>query len=196
MLFYDGEAERYLQLCRDNAVHTLATSYIFEMRAETLKKRLLWVNYVGLAVPILVGTLVLSFDIDSWNTIKIIAGAILVPQILINLFSLVGGWVNDLPYANTSAAANDSLSMRFDSLATAPPESPVELKQAIEKLAIEDKARRDQDTAQNIKGTEKRMGMRYALRKFGRSCAGCDLIPKSMKPTDCDVCGNFKYSDR
>lgn len=197
MTAHVDEAGRYVRLCRDNAFHTLATSYIFEKRAEVLKKRLIWVNYVGLAVPLVVGTLVLSFDVGSWNVvIKAIAGAILVPQIAINLFSLVGGWVNDLPYANTSAAANDSLSMRFNSLASAPPESLTALKQAFEKLEIEDKARRDQDTAQNIKGSEKRMGMRYALRNFERPCAGCRLIPTSMKPTDCDVCGNFKHTDR
>lgn len=191
----DDEVGKYIRRCRENAVHTFATSHIFEKRAEILKRRLLWVNYVGLAVPLLVGSVALSFDVDSWNTIKIVAGAILLPQVLINLFSIVGGWVNDLPHANTSAIENDSLSTRFNALATSPPTKLSDLRQAVEKLEIEDEARRKQDTPQNIKPAEKRMGMRYALRKFERPCACCKLIPTSMKPTDCDVCGNFKYSD-
>lgn len=192
----DDEAARYIRLCRAKAIHSLGTSYIFQKRAKALKLRLTIINYVGAVVPVIVGAMVLSFDIDSWDVVKIIAGVILLPQAAFNLWSIFGGWVEALPYANTSAAANDSLSVRFDALATAPPIKISDFRQAYEKLEIEDKARRDLDTAQHPDDAELRMGMRYALRKFEYPCASCGLIPKSMKPSNCDVCGNFKHSDR
>jgi mobilome CxxCx(11)CxxC protein len=193
----DDEADRYRVLCWDNAVHALGTSYVFQRRARTLKSRLTWVNYIGAAVPLIVGILVLTFGtFGALEVIVPIAGLVLLVQAVVNLWAVFGGWVDKLPYANTSAAANDALSARYQELGANPPVRIDELKHAYEKLQIADKSRRDQDLPQDILPVEQRMGMRYALRKFQRQCAGCGEVPKSMQPTDCDVCGNFKYSDK
>jgi mobilome CxxCx(11)CxxC protein len=116
-------------------------------------------------------------------------------QAAIALWSIVGGWVEGYSYATTSAAANESLSARFSELGRSPPNSTNELRHKYKKLQIEDNARREQDHRQGIKQAELRMGMRAALRQFQRPRAGCDEVPTSMKPTNCGVCGNFKYSN-
>lgn len=51
----------YRSLFWDNAIHAFGTSYVFQQRARRLKTRLQRINYVGIAVPVLVGSLVLSF---------------------------------------------------------------------------------------------------------------------------------------
>src|SRR5687768_11059607 len=97
----DDEVGLYIRFCRENAIHTLATSYIFEKRSEKLKKWLTWINYVGFAVPLLAGLMLLSFDLASWGLVKIIAGIILLPQALLNLYAIVNKWVDAQPYAIT-----------------------------------------------------------------------------------------------
>ena len=192
----DNERNRYRSLSWDNAIHTFATSYIFQQRARNLKRQLLWVNYLGIALPLVMGTLVLTFGVvDPLKKVAIVIGALLIPQVVINAWAVLGSWVERHSYANTSAAANDSLSTRFHELGANPPPNLDELKHAYDKLQIEDKARRDQDMQYDITEPEKRMGMRAALRKFQRPCASCKLAPTAMRPSNCDVCGKFKYSE-
>lgn len=179
----------------DRAVHAYATSYIFQRRARVLKKQLQLLAYVGLVVPVTVGGLVLAYGaFSALPVIVAIASAIAIAQVAISLWSIVGGWVESYSYATVSAAANELLSNRFAELGQNPPSKVNELQHRYEKLQIEDDARRDQDHQQGIKEAELRMGMRAALRRFRRKCAGCEEIPTSMKPSDCGVCGSFKYS--
>jgi mobilome CxxCx(11)CxxC protein len=180
----------------DKAIHAFATSYIFQRRARVRKRQLQILTYVGLVVPFTVGGLVLAYG--AFNGLALIvtaASAVGVAQAAIALWSIIGGWVEGYSYATTSAAANESLSARFSELGRNPPNNTNELRHKYEKLQIEDNARREQDHRQGIKQAELRVGMRAALRQFQRPCAGCDEVPTSMKPTNCGVCGNFKYSN-
>lgn len=187
--------DSYRKLCWDNAVNAFGTSYVFQQRAHTLKTRLQWVNYVGVAVPVVVGALVLSFGIFSLLAVVITAaGVVGVIQMTVNLWSIIGRWVEEYSYAISSIAANDSLSIRYRELAQNPPSELDALRQMYERLQIEDTMRRDQDLQHDIEDYERRMGMRAALRQFQRKCTACEQVPTSMKPSDCGVCGSFKYS--
>lgn len=55
-----SEAETVRRRCWDGALHTYATSYIFQYRAQKLGVKLNWITYVGFVVPMIVGLLVLS----------------------------------------------------------------------------------------------------------------------------------------
>jgi mobilome CxxCx(11)CxxC protein len=189
------EYDLYRTRCWDDAVHTFATSFVFQQRAQRRHKQLRWVNYVGVAVPLVVGGLVAAFGSFGLLPLALgVAGVIGVGQSAVNLWSLVTSWIEDYSYSTGSASANDSLSVRFGKLAENPPPEIKELREAYDRLKIEDTARRDRDTEKGVTEEEKRMGMRAALRKFRRACAGCDRVPTTMASADCGVCGNFKFS--
>ncbi|MGW4750469.1 mobilome CxxCx(11)CxxC protein, partial [Streptomyces sp. NPDC004290] len=71
------------------------------------------------------------------------------------------------------------------------PPTLASLRTQYEKLEVEDSARRDRDSEKGVTDKERRRGMRATLRKFQRQCAGCQLVPTSLTPSDCDVCGRF-----
>lgn len=191
------QATTYRSLCWDNAIHAFGTAYVFQQRAQRLKTRLQWVNYVGVAVPLLVGSLVLAFgQFELLPVVIAIAGAIGIVQIILNLWAISGRWVEDYSYAIMSIASNDSLSVRYRELGQNPPAKLNDLRGMYDQLRVEDRTRREQDHQHEISDSEHRMGMRAALRQFQRACAGCDKVPTSMEPSDCGICGNFKYTDR
>jgi mobilome CxxCx(11)CxxC protein len=180
--------------CWNAALNSYATSYIFQRRARILKIRLQLITYIGFAVPMTVGLLVLGYgDFKSLAVIVVIAVAIGIAQVAFSLWSIIGGWVDGYSYALTSIAANDLLAAKYTRLASNPPENFRALQSECEKLQAEDDARQEQDYQQGIKEPEKRMGMRAALRKYQRRCVACNEIPNTMRPTNCGVCGDFRY---
>lgn len=190
----DDERNQLRQLCWDYAVHAFSTSYIFQQRAQRLRRRLLWITYIGTAVPFIIGLLALTFGaFGALHALLIIGASVLIPQAIINLWAIVGAWVELYSYANSSASANDSLASGYRQLGANPPEDTASLKREYDVLRAEDKSRREQDMQQHVKDSEMRMGMRAALRQFRRRCAGCNEVPNSMEPTECPVCGSFKY---
>lgn len=191
------EADAVRRRCWDGALHAYATSYIFQRRARTLGTKLNWITYVGFVVPMIVGLLVLSYGhFKSLPTIIAVAAALVSAQVVVSLWSVIGGWVAGYSYAAASAAANSGLARRYEELASNPPETLSGLRQEYEKLAIRDEDRQEQDYQQAVKESEKRMGMRAALRKYQRACVVCGEVPTTMRATDCGVCGKFRYRVR
>jgi mobilome CxxCx(11)CxxC protein len=190
------ELTHYRQLAKKCAVDAFATSEIFQARVGRVKRYLLWVNYIGVAIPLLMGTIVLTFGIfSSLKLVVFVAGCLLLPQVVLNLWAVLAGWVDNHAYASASAAANDSLATRYRDLYKNPSITVAAIRRQYEVLQVEDRSRREQDLRQDISDAEKRMGMRAALRSLEIPCAGCDVVPSSMTPTDCGVCGNFKYKE-
>jgi mobilome CxxCx(11)CxxC protein len=180
--------------CWDSALHAFGTGFIFEYRARACKRRLQWLTYVSLAVPLAIGLLVLGYG--EFRGLKVLIGiavAIGAVQAMLSLWSIIGGWVERYSYATSAVSANYLLSERFAKIASNPPSEYQTFRHDYEKLEVEDNLLQQQDYQQNIREDEKRMGMRAALRKFRRKCAGCDQVPNSMTPADCGVCGNFRY---
>lgn len=139
--------------------------------------------------------LVLGFGKFSLLPLAItVATVIGIIQVTVNLWSIIGQWVEEYSYAVSSTAANDSLSVRYRELGQNPPPKLDALRQRYDQLQVEDTMRRDQDLQHDIKDFEKRMGMRAALRQFERPCSACKQVPTSMEPSDCGVCGSFKYT--
>src|ERR1022692_2656516 len=109
--------------CRIDALMAYATSYIFQRRARSLRKRVQWVTYIGFVVPMVVGLLVLGYGhLKSLPLIIAITVAIGIGQAAVSLWAIIGGWVDGSSYAAESAPANESLAARYTELAWNPPQ--------------------------------------------------------------------------
>lgn len=192
-----GRIQRLQVECRSNAVSAYATSFIFQRRARKLTGRVNWVTYIGFAVPMIVGLLVLAYGhLKSLPVIIGVAAAIGIGQAAISLWAIVGGWVNGASYAATSANANAHLASKYAYLWWNPPSDFGEFQHRYELLEVEDNARSEQDYQQRITEAEKRMGLRAGLRKYRIECVGCKKIPDDMKSTKCAVCGKYRFRIR
>jgi len=179
--------------CWDEALFNYGTAYIFEQRAHYYRRLLRILTFLGIAVPITIGSIYLSFSNQTQllNTSLVIAGTLGTVQLIGSAWSLSAKWEEAFGYALESLNANQHLSSRFERLAQFPPDNIDELQIQFNMLVTENSFRTEQDNKQGISDKEKRKGMRAALRKFQRACAGCKIVPTSMKSTTCDICGNF-----
>jgi mobilome CxxCx(11)CxxC protein len=188
------DLESIRRQCWDEALHCFGTSYIFEVRANLLRRRIRLLTFLGIALPASVGATFAAYGAESRITIILagLAGALGLIQLLGSVWSLTNRWDDDFGYALESLSANRVLSDRFRSLGQSPPATVEEARTQYRLIDTESKARALLDDKQGITDEERRMGMRAALRQFKRDCAGCNKIPTSMEPTNCAVCGNFK----
>jgi len=179
--------------CWDNALYAFGTAYIFEQRAATLRKRLRLLQFVGLVVPLTVGSMVMAFGTSQqYLAIVLIgAGALGVGQVAYSLWALTERWEDSFAYAQESVSANHRLSLEYRNLGETLPPAGAERDLRLAIISEEDRQRSDQDYKQGITEPEKRMGMHAALRNFRRHCAGCNQIPTSMTAGKCDICGNY-----
>lgn len=179
--------------CWDEALKTFGTAYIFEKRADKMKRKLRWPAFAGIAIPLIIGSIYLSFgkEFEYLGEFVAIAGILGVVQIVVSAWSLVAKWDDRLAYSLESASANYELSNRYTKLAKNPPPDLAEFRRRFDVLEAKNHSRRDSDYKQGVSDKEKRMGMRAGLRQFERACKECGNVPTSMKPTDCAVCGNF-----
>ncbi|MDG4794050.1 mobilome CxxCx(11)CxxC protein [Micromonospora sp. WMMD1082] len=180
------------QECWNSALYAFGTSYVFQERQRWLQKKLLWIQYSGIAIPVVMGTTIMSFGVElSWLPVMIAVASILLGvQLVLSLWSTMAHWVERLAYTYESVAANDTLSRRYSELARTPPKG-ARFRNELEIMRVQDSARRDLDIRQHLSEKEKRRGMHAALRQFGRACATCGVVPTTFKPSKCDTCGNF-----
>ncbi|MBI3799361.1 MAG: hypothetical protein HY268_20645 [Deltaproteobacteria bacterium] len=178
--------------CWERAFEAFGTAAIFERRASNLRWKLHLLAFLGLGTPLVVGSVVLSFDLESRYLLllKALAGILTVPLFAVSLWSLVAKWEDKLSYALESSSANNRLSNDYREFAKNPPTEP-EFRLGLDRLDIEDQLRNDTDNRQGISEAEKRFGMRAALFKFQKQCISCGKVPESLRPTSCNTCGNF-----
>lgn len=180
------------QKCWDRALEAFGTGYIFEKRANRLRYQLRILTFLGIVVPLVAGAIVLAFGKVALSPFLLIPAGILgIIQVVGSLWSLVARWDDVYSYAIESLNSNYRLSNNYQRLAENPPEALSELQIQFNLLDREDEFRSAEDYKQAISEKEKRKGMRAALRKFRRPCAGCGQVPTSMKSTDCSICGQF-----
>jgi mobilome CxxCx(11)CxxC protein len=173
------------QDCWDHALHSFAAAAIFERRIRSLSRRLRFLTFLGIVVPALFGALVLGFgltpDALKWSAAAAaIVGSI---QLVASIWSLVVGWDQRLAEASQGMDANSRLCQAYRRLGADPPSDIRTRYDILEATRQEQRAM--------FNDAEKRFGMRAGLREFQRPCAGCNEVPTSMKPSSCNVCGNF-----
>jgi len=177
----------------DRAIYAYATGYIFQKRAEKYKKLLQLLTFLGIVVPVLIGGVVLSFgtEFKLLNVLIVIAGIAGLIQLIASVWALSADWQGNYTYSSESMSANFKLATSYATLGKTPPDDLEALKTQHKLLVVEDQARRDSDTKQNVTEEEKRAGTRAGLRHYQRPCVSCEKVPNSMQPTNCPVCGNF-----
>lgn len=185
-------ADSMRQDCWTSALHAHGTSHIFQRRARRLGLKLRLLTYTGIALPLVVGATALSFSLEIviLPTMMTVVATLLILQLLTSTWAVAAHWVDRHIYANESATANDELARRYAALAKSPPLG-ADFKTEYDLITADNRNRNQQDMKQGVTAKEKREGMRAALRQYQRRCATCGETPTSMKPTDCDTCGNF-----
>jgi len=188
----DDKHNRLRINCWNQAIETFGTAHIFQKKAEKQRRCLKLLDFYALILPLFVGGTVLAFGPNVWGlpAILYIAGALGILQIVLFLWAIVMGWQDKHAYAVESAADNRRLSEQFKQIAETPPERNI-LESGYALLSQQHQTRMTRDEDHGMTDNERREGMRAGLRQFRRACDGCGQTPTSMKPTNCDVCGNF-----
>lgn len=182
--------EAFRKDCWDRAAQTFGTARIFETRARLLKRNLRLLSFLGIAVPLTVGGVVVSFSANAWGLrfLLTLAGLLSIAQLIVSAWSLAAQWDTGLAYSQESATDNDRLSVQYQKYAKNPPPNAAI---RFELLEATNQARVDADGKQVVTDAEKRLGMRLALHRFQRPCI-CGEIPNPMAPSAvCAVCGSF-----
>lgn len=181
--------------CWESAFHLFGTKCIFEQRTHALRLRLRLLAFLGIAVPAIIGSSVAAFGTDfAGLTIVLTIGSIVgIFQLVTSIWALTAKWDDGFAFANEAMVSNQQLSTAFQSLAKNPATELEVVKSKFDLLNVEKISRDSQDERQGISPAEKRFGMRAALRQFRRCCVCCKKIPP-IKPSKCDVCGNFKVT--
>ncbi len=177
--------------CNDNSIHCFGTAYIFEKRASSIRKKITFLTFLGIATPAMVGATIGTFNISPQNTkyVLVVAGILGVLQLIFSIWALVSGWNNRLSYYLESKSANYRVANEYAQLANSTSLSEAEYDTKLKVLETETNIRSDLDNRHDICDKEKRMGMRAGLRQYQRPCTGCGKVPTSMKATKCGVCG-------
>jgi mobilome CxxCx(11)CxxC protein len=163
--------------CRTKAHYAFGTSSVFERRMRRLERRRNWITYLGIVVPLLVGSLVLSFGKDWLPYVAVPAGLVGAVQLALSVWSIVAKWDDNYSYAQGAMQAQTKLFNAWDRLAKYP---PTDLAQRVKELSDEDERQENSDRAQNISEKEKRYGMRKTLYQYKLPCASCKIQPPSM----------------
>lgn len=180
--------EDLLKHCRDKAFYAFGTTKIFESRTRRLETYRNWITYLGIIVPLLVGSVVLSFGKEWLPVVLVPAGIVGAIQLALSAWSLVAKWDDRYSYALGAMQSQTQLFNKWERLAK---RQPADIEQLASDLDAEDQRQERADIAQNIKDQERRYAMHATLYHFGNACQGCGVKPISMKPTKCDTCGNF-----
>ena len=176
--------------CWEKAYHAYATSYIFEQRANLYGRRLKFLTFLGIVVPLAIGTIYLSFGPSIPGWLLTIAGILGLVQIIGSALSLSFKWDDYFAYAKESITVNRQQSNEYRNLAQSSDTDNLNIRFQI--LEASSQARDALDDQQGVTDEERRMGHRATLRKFQKQCVNCKQKPMSMDPSECPVCGNFK----
>jgi len=185
--------------CWRKTIHCLGTSAVVCLLAKRLDwyKRL--VDFGAVLVPILIAWIHQSINPSvPWQVTAFVAGVVY----LLTTWTIFSNWSEKVHALYDSEKENRELAEEYRKLITefaaeniVP--SSVEQELAVAKEKFEAILKRD-----NKRNSEDRRlvpdrlsllqyGMRFALRQIGRKCADCGEVPKNMKPSSCNICGNF-----
>ena len=166
------------------------TSQIFRNRANFYRMGQRWLTFLGIAVPVLVGGVVLSFSnyTGLLPFLLPIVGIVSVTQLVLSVWALVNKWDDSYEYSVKSQDRNAELEFNWQTIAELP-DGEIELH--YESLRLANAQQAQEDDRQNVSQKERRRAMLATLFKYQTACAVCKKVPKSIKPSNCDCCGNF-----
>jgi mobilome CxxCx(11)CxxC protein len=177
--------------CWNSALDALAFSYIYSKKIARIEVWLRWSKVLGLIIPVALGGMVSTYYSNKqvMDIALLVASPIAIAQLVVSSYLVAVGSDEKLISYMGKSAEYLLLRGEFEQLAKYPISDFGEYRRNFEILS--ERASGIGKGNFEIKDSEKRMGMRYGLREFNRQCVQCKTVPYSMKPTKCDVCGNF-----
>ena len=179
----------------DNALHAEGTRDVFSRRFRSLRRRIRFRNWLGFAVPILIGAVATTEWLKTAPYYQNLAFAALVVagfgQLLFALWSSISKWDDDLAYCMRAIRDSDGLKDAWMLIGRNDVEDiQLEYRMRLLQQQIID----SHDAQHDISNREKQIGMRAGLILLQRNCVSCKMKPSSRKPplfkkTKCVVCG-------
>lgn len=196
MIKKETEQDIYNKLRQEawnQALFCFGYSYIYNERSIKTSKILNFLTFMGIITPIIIGSVVMTYGLNSKiaKNILLYTSPIPIIQLVLSVWSTVSNLNGACNYYYESSLNNSELAEKYEQIGKFPPNTFDELKSKLEKIDNIRNFRENQDAKYPLTDKEKRKAMRYSLRKYKRSCAGCNQIPIDMKSTDCGICGNF-----
>lgn len=175
------------------SLFSLGTKHIFDRRIRKYGRYIALLTVLGLITPLLLGGLVLGFDLEP-TTIKVIqiaAGILSLGQVAISAWAIVYKWSDNLAYSQEASHAHYLLHTEYNKILQSHSATESELQRRLDLAEKERVSRDQQDLKIPPSETDIRRGYRYALYMCKYPCEICNQIPKSMIPSNCETCGNF-----
>jgi mobilome CxxCx(11)CxxC protein len=179
------------QECWDKALDSFAYSYIYSKKTEHLNFLLRWTKLFGILIPVMLGALLTAY----YGNKHLIDAAIYITtpfaiaQLILSTYLTVIGADEKVNTYISKSIEYTLLNSEIDFLVKFPDSDSLIFQNKYEVLNEREKCL----GKGNYELSEKdlRMGMRFGLRQYRRPCVGCNEVPVSMKPSKCEVCGNF-----
>jgi mobilome CxxCx(11)CxxC protein len=173
------------------ALEACGTSAIFSRRAQRIKTFSNIRDFLGIFIPVCVGTIVADISFVGSRFIEFLVAATAIPsliQLAISVWSLVANWSEASIAWINSVISNNSLRREWEAFAKQTIPTTLEnYNRLVEKTTDQEQT----DLKANPSDKERRFGMRYSLREFRKECSACGEVPTTLKSSKCGVCGNF-----
>lgn len=178
------------KLCWEKEFHAFGTRHLFAQRTISLRRKLTLLSWSSLVIPLVVATLLGSFDSPSvtfWT--KLISGLLGGALTIIGLWAVVAGWTDSLSKAERSMIANTELGDRWRDLQTY---SGPDFDARLAALKERDRAQEQLDQLESVTQKDKALMMRAALFQYRKPCELCKQTPTSLNPGKytCAMCAN------
>lgn len=170
------------------------TTRLFDKRMRSLDWKRKVVTFLGIFVPLMIGGTVLSFGLKvSFLQIFItIAGLATIVQLAFSLWSLVSAW--DRAYSDCMASVKENTAIYNQANSIKKKIGHIDelhLKALVDDLMDRYQRREQEDLALGVNDKEIRYATRMACFYFKKNCHVCNNKPITLKPGNCDGCGNF-----
>ena len=176
--------------CWNSALDCFGLQYVYSKKIQALQKWLNASKIAGVLIPVIIAG-ILGSSLYSPKLLDItimIAAPFGLAQFILSCYLAVAGSDNNLMVYITRAEQYSLLASEYRRLANFP---DFDYEVYLKKYDILVERERIASRGDYLSEKELRKAMRFGLREFGKQCAGCNEKVISMKPTDCDVCGNF-----
>lgn len=173
------------------ALDALGYYYIYSQKIKKLERWLKASKVLGIIVPVFLGGMLSTYSTypEFIQATLLITGPIALGQLVLSAYLTITGADEALVSHSSRAAEYNILAQSFTQLMRYPDNDEQIFKGRFELL--QERERQIGKGNLGVSDKERRKGMRYGLWINQRKCAGCKETPKSLEPSNCNVCGNF-----
>lgn len=172
---------RTAQKLNDDACDAFGASEVFKIRANRYRRKINFLTWSGLAIPITISGVVTAQLIHPKMQEKAlwVAGVLSLFQALVSGWSVVANWPENLEYSQNSSTRNFEISEQLQTLAqeAMAPNPDFEMKKL--EAMTRNSAQIEQDLRRGPTKAETQYAHRAGLIHLDRTCAKCQKRPDS-----------------